>query len=216
MSIGKFTKDLSGLKIGKLTVIGRGPNRTEGSEGKKKSIRATWHCECECGNFVTVNAHSLKKAMDHPEGRAGTKSCGCLYGKHAVKHGKATDPVYRVWNSMVQRCTNPNNTGYASYGGRGVNVCDKWLKFEGFIEDMGDRPESLTIDRIDPNGDYCKENCRWVTMKVQGNNRRTNRVIEYNGVSKTMQEWAEHLCINKGTLRNRLDRGWPLDKALSI
>ena len=126
-------------------------------------------------------------------------------------------PMYRIWANMKQRCLNKNRDDYGNYGGRGILICEKWLVFEGFREDMFEGFENgLSLDRIDVNGNYCKENCRWVTRKVQGNNTRRNRVVEYLGINKTLSEWGEYFNIKSSTLRQRFYvYKWSLDKCFN-
>lgn len=112
--------------------------------------------------------------------------------------------TYRIWANMKQRCLNNNNPDYKNYGGRGILVCEKWMNFEGFKEDMiSSYKRGLSLDRIDVNGNYCKENCRWVTWRKQHINTRRNRYIEYLGVTKTLCEWGEYFGIKSSTLRQR-------------
>ena len=122
--------------------------------------------------------------------------------------------TYKRWAGMLQRCTNENRPDYNYYGNRGIRVCDKWLNFKGFYEDMGDCPEKLTLDRIDTNGNYCKENCRWADRKTQSRNTRKNRIITFNGQTKCVSEWAEITGIKYITLIDRLERNWPNQKLL--
>lgn len=126
--------------------------------------------------------------------------------------------MYRIWANMKQRCLNANNSiDYDRYGGRGISICDKWLLFDGFKEDMLDGFEKgLTLDRIDVNGNYCKENCRWVTRRVQNNNTRRNNYIEYNGEIKTLSEWGQFFNIKSSTLRQRYYvYKWSLDRCFN-
>jgi hypothetical protein len=117
---------------------------------------------------------------------------------------------------MIQRCTNPNSEYYADYGGRGITVCEDWLKFENFYRDMGDRPsKDHSIDRSDNNGNYCKDNCRWRTNKEQQNNRGNNRLLEFNGTTKTVAGWSESVGIKYDTLYSRLRLGWSIEEALT-
>jgi len=117
---------------------------------------------------------------------------------------------------MVTRCTNPNYPRFADYGGRGITVCDRWLRFEGFLEDMGERPKGTTINRKHNNLGYCPENCEWATVKEQANNQRSNRLLTHNGRTQTMAQWAEELGMSYDTLRGRLDKlNWSLEKALA-
>lgn len=119
-------------------------------------------------------------------------------------HGMADTPIYAVWRTMLARCKNPNSHKYHLYGARGIKVCDKWKKFEGFFEDMGDRQIGMTIERIDNNGHYCKENCRWATLKEQARNRRDVLPVTINGVKATLQDIADILGIKYHALYSRL------------
>jgi hypothetical protein len=125
--------------------------------------------------------------------------------------------LYRLMSNMKTRCYNPNNEAYHRYGGRGIKICDRWLaSFWNFVADMGPRPEGATIDRIDNDGDYTPENCRWATRKENANNTSTNRFITHNGETKTLAEWAELCGISQGTLKHRLDvAGYTMEQALS-
>jgi hypothetical protein len=158
-------KDLSGHRFGRLTVIKR--------EGNNKCGSALWLCKCECGNAKIVIAANLVAK--------NVKSCGCL----RTLHGYHTEPTYRSWQAMIQRCTNPNHSAYKRYGNKGVTVCQEWIDdFRNFLNDMGERHEGKTLDRIDNDKGYSKENCRWATTKDQGFNRK-------NGVMKSwdQNEW---------------------------
>jgi len=117
---------------------------------------------------------------------------------------------------MKSRCLNKNVRAYAKYGAIGITVCDKWLTFSGFLEDMGVKPEGYTLDRIDGSKGYYKENCRWATYEEQNNNRSFNRYIEFKGKRQTLTEWSRELDIPINTISMRLDHyGWPLERALS-
>ena len=136
-------------------------------------------------------------------------------GQYQERHGYDGTSIYKSWISAKARCNNPRDAGYKNYGGRGIKMCDQWVhSFENFLEDMGDRFEGLTLERIDVNGDYCPENCRWATQKEQARNRRTNVFIEYSGQRLTCSQWAEKLGINKQTISERIKRGWPVEKVL--
>lgn len=192
--------NLIGRKYGRLTVM-------EFSHSNKGAI---WKCRCECGNMTYAKTAALKNGHK--------KSCGCLCDETRVevstKHGLCHTPTYTTWDSMIQRCNNPNNENYHRYGGRGISVCDRWLKFENFIEDIGLRPPRFTLDRIDNDKGYFKENCRWISQKRQSNNTSRNVKITYDGETHSLSEWAEKLHIHKGTLRNRIFRSqWPVEKA---
>lgn len=132
-----------------------------------------------------------------------------------TKHGYYGTNIYRVWIRMNSRCNNPNDKAYSWYGERGIKVCDRWSDFALWMEDMGERPTPKhTLERIDVNGNYEPSNCKWATMKEQGNNRRDNIVIRFNGETKTQMQWAEQLGISHSALSKRLKR-WSLQRALT-
>lgn len=131
-------------------------------------------------------------------------------------HGKFGTQIYRVWSNMLTRCTNPNHTQYKDYGGRGIKPCEEWLKFENFYADMGEIPPGMTLERRENDKGYSKNNCVWATQQQQSVNRRNNRVIEYQGVKKTLTQWAKDTGIPKSTLHNRIVVfGWELNRAFS-
>jgi hypothetical protein len=127
----------------------------------------------------------------------------------------ATSPVYRAWQQLFQRCENPKDRAYKNYGARGITVCEEWRDFPRFLADMGMRPKGFQLDRKDNDKGYSKENCRWVTAKVNRNNQRNNRCVTYRGRTLTATQWAEELGLNSRTLHNRLSRGWPVERALT-
>ena len=140
-----------------------------------------------------------------------------LNNQNHFKHGKGKTRLYHIWKSMRQRCTNPKCINYHNYGGRGITVCTKWddfIRFEIWAIKSGYK-DNLTIDRIDLNGNYCPENCRWVTYKIQNNNKRGNRLIEFNGEIHTLSEWSDIVGIEMPTLWGRLKRGWDIERTLT-
>lgn len=130
-------------------------------------------------------------------------------------HGKTYTPEFKAWINMKQRSTNPRHHAYKHYGGRGIKVCDRWLhSFDNFFEDMGERPENRTLDRIDNDGDYSPENCRWATKKEQINNRRVSNLVTYRDRTHTMGNWAYLLNVPLLTLSARiLVYKWPVERA---
>ena len=149
-------------------------------------------------------------------------SCGCFASEIATAthtthgHNKRSgqSPTYKSWRNMLRRCTDVKHPSYANYGGRGISVCEEWMVFSGFLRDMGERPETKTLDRIDSNGNYEKSNCRWLDMKEQANNRSSNHLLTHNGETHTVAQWAEKLGIKDGTIRARLFRGFSVEDAL--
>lgn len=197
------TEDLTGQKFGMLTVIGRAPN---------KSNNVRWNCICDCGNETIQSTSHLTSGH--------TKSCGCFRVRYAREshtiHGCGFDDnrLYRIWKHMKERCSNPNVKCYKRYGGKGVKVCDEWLHdFKAFYDwaMANGYSEDLTLDRIDYNGSYSPENCRWATYKQQANNTSRNLVYEYDGRVMTLSQWSEYTGINYMTLMGRIKRGLPLE-----
>jgi hypothetical protein len=185
---GPKRKDMTGLKFGRLLVIEQ--DETQHGHG------AHWVCVCDCGNRTSVRGDGLRSG--------GTTSCGCraqetlgLRTKHGFSPSTRCHPVYTVWKGMVRRCTSPRVQNWERYGGRGIRVCERWTQFELFKEDMlPSWKPGLTLDRIDNEGDYCSENCRWATRSEQQRNRRNNvRVQTPFGVMlqcEALQHWTKH------------------------
>lgn len=201
--------DLTGKTFGRWTVI---------AYSHTKNRITYFLCSCSCGTKRTVNAASLRS------GRSG--SCGCLHREmvsknqttHGFTTGGETHPLYTVWAQMISRCYCPTTNGYARYGGRGIRVCKRWRKsFENFLTDIGQRPsDTHTLDRFpDNNGNYEPGNVRWATKSEQNRNKRNNRLLTYDGETRCIQEWAEHLGICPGTIYMRLKLGWSAEETLT-
>jgi hypothetical protein len=137
-------------------------------------------------------------------------------GKKNTVHGKSYDRVHKIWDGMLQRCTNPKQKGFHRYGGRGITVCDRWRSFENFLADMGEPPQGTSLDRINNDGNYEPSNCRWATAEEQANNRRNNRILTMDGRSLTVSQWSRLLKIGEGGIRHRLRSGMSDAQALGM
>lgn len=181
-NIGKYI-DLTGKTFGRLTVFK--------IFEKKYKDKYYWKCICKCGKQALVEGSKLRSGH--------TKSCGCI----TLCAGGVSDTLVHVrWRAMLARCYNPKNRGYKNYGGRGITVCDSWRNdFWNFVNDMGEPKEGMTLDRVDNNGNYEPLNCRWVTMKEQNNNRRTNHKITAFGETLTLAQWSDRFKIDQVVLR---------------
>lgn len=201
----KPRKNLAGQTFYQLIVLGRIPTANGDSY---------YVCNCTCGQRAIVKGSFLVAGV--------TKSCGCrridALVAHRRTHGMRKTPTYKAWCGMKERCTGQGRKDYSRYGGRGIAVCERWLhSFENFFADMGERPsKGHSIDRIDVNGNYSPENCRWATASEQQNNTRRNRVIAYNGVTQTLHHWSVATGIKQGTIWKRLKDGWSVEEALTI
>lgn len=207
--MGRFI-DLTGQRFGRWTVL-----RYAGSHNGA----AFWECQCDCGTIRNVRASCLRSGE--------SKSCGCFMvevtvkenGQKRFKHGMWGTRLYGIWHNMNQRCSPscPKAT-YNRYYGRGIRVCPEWEHdFEAFAKWAlsSGYNDSLSIDRIDNDGNYEPSNCRWVTEETQANNKSTSRFITYNGETKTLAEWAKKLNINYSTLRTNLSRGKTLEDIIN-
>ena len=198
--------DLIGRVFGKLTVISKS-NKTN----KFKNVY--WNCLCDCGKEKIILGGSLVKGS--------TQSCGCLQKERVrkahTKHGLVGTVEYQAWLNMKARVFNKNNKRHKDYGGRGIGIYEGWIdSFEKFLEDMGPCPPKHSLDRIDNDGDYTPDNCRWATRREQDLNRSNNHLVELNGEILTLTEWSEKLGIDRNTLGERINRyGWSVEKALT-
>ena len=201
-----------GEKYGRWNVIYKAKDHISPS-GKYRSM---WHCKCDCGNEADVRADRLLDGT--------SQSCGCLkiekVKKRFTKHGLYNTRIYQEYHDMIQRCYNPNCGEYHNYGGRSIIVCDEWLdKDNGFMNfynwamSHGYR-DDLTIDRINVNGNYEPNNCRWAPNIVQSNNTRRNNNIEYDGNIFSLMNWSRALGQNDSKLYTRLCNNWPIHEVL--
>jgi hypothetical protein len=200
--MGRKALDLTGQVFGRLTVV----------RFSHKTTVNYWECLCQCGASCAIQTANLRSGC--------TISCGCFQREglrnRSKTHGMHGTPEYIAWIDMRQRCTNTQNAGYKNYGGRGIAVCEEWNSFEQFYADMGPRPsKDHSIDRIDNDGPYCKENCRWASHCVQINNRRATKTLSFNGETLTVSQWAQRLGVPRSTLQGRIERGWSIPDAIS-
>lgn len=193
-----MTIDRTGKRYGKLVVL-----ENIGSY----SGRLHWFCQCDCGKRIAASSSNLATG--------NTQSCGCVLIEKRFKHGMSKTRVHGAWRQMLQRCENPKDPSYENYGGRGIKVDDRWKDFSVFYKDMGDKPYGATLDRINNDGPYSKENCKWSTWREQQSNKRNNRLLSAFGKTQILTMWAEEYGLPLSTLKNRLDRnGISLEEAL--
>jgi hypothetical protein len=201
-------RDLTGMRFGKL-VAQTHESRTYGKN--KRSKCWYWWCLCDCGTPKAVAAGHLSAGR--------VNSCGCnrvKHGRYRAGAGSTTHSAYSSWFSMMNRCTDVNHVAYHRYGGRGIKVCDRWLDFWSFVEDMGERPsESHSIDRINNDGNYEPGNCRWATKTEQASNTSINRYVSDGDRKVTVTERARELGMSQNAVRMRLEGGWSEEEASS-
>jgi hypothetical protein len=208
--------DLTGTKIGRLTVV-----RFAGIKVRPCGQRhSQWHCLCECGKKVIIPASSL---LD-----GNTRSCGCLgiemRGIATITHGArrkgapiVDKKLWKVWCTMKERCYWNKSCSYKDYGRRGILVCDRWMEFSNFRDDLkGTYFKGASLDRIDNNGNYEPKNCRWATRAIQSRNTRRNLILTYNGKTMCIKDWADSLGLNPTTLQRRFHRGLNAEEILGI
>lgn len=199
--------DLTGQRFGRLVVIGQA--------GRNRHGQMMWLCRCDCGKEVVVAGCNLRSG--------NTQSCGCLNRErvaaaqtaHGHARGGKMSRAYRCWDHIIQRCANPRHKYYANYGGRGIEVCERWREFKNFLEDMGEPPAEAQIDRIDNDGNYEPGNCRWATRGENQRNKRNNRRVTFRGKTQCLKAWSEELGIAANAIRKRLRRGWAVARALT-
>lgn len=175
--------------------------------------KAYYSCTCDCGSVVIVSKSNLLSGT--------SRSCGCLKREvtsaRSKTHGMSGTSEYWSWNDMHRRCYEVTRKQYKHYGGRGITVCERWHSFDNFLADMGLRPaRGYSIERIDNNGPYSPENCRWATQKEQCRNQRRTVMLTARGVTRPMQEWADILGLKVNTIRHRMRVGWDIDSVLFI
>lgn len=202
-----------GMKFNRWTVTGQ-ERAIRSQSGRKRTVI---RCRCNCGQEKDVCVHDLTRA----DGRE-SRSCGCFKRDKSVErnktHGDSHNPssLYSVWASMIQRCCNPKRKSYSTYGARGIHVCERWKSsYELFKLDMGPRPKGATLERLNNDGDYCPENCRWRSRRHQSRNQSRNRFYTHNGLTLCMKDWADRLGMSYWTLRSRLDRGASFEDAIA-
>lgn len=208
--------DLTGIKFGRLVALAW--------TGRRERNALVWKFQCDCGNVVE------RVGVEVTQGRCS--SCGCWAKEEAARrfekyarparitaatiHGKSKTRTFYAWGGMKDRCSNPNNKDFAKYGGRGISVCQRWLdSFENFLADMGEKPDGMTLDRIEVNGNYEPSNCRWASPRTQVNNRRKTTMLTMNGVTKPLTEWADEVGLGPKTIMYRLKQGWDVKSALT-
>lgn len=197
-------ENLTGQHFDRLTVLGLALDEPY----KKKK----WLCRCECGNEVLVSASNLKSGHSRQ-----CKSCQLKAVQNGnITHDQSYTKLYRVWNGIKTRCENPNSKSYPEYGGRGITLCPEWHDAATFLEWAwaSGYHEGLEIDRIDNDGGYSPENCRWVPRKNNANNKRNCKFIEHNGESRTIAGWASYYAVNYKNLCRNLSKGYSLADAV--
>ena len=192
----KVRIDITGQKYGRLTVL---------NYAYTKNKIAHWKCKCDCGNIKVVKGPRIKNG--------DIKSCGCLRRelarKKSTKHGQHGTRLYNIWKGVMNRCNTKGSSTFYKYGGRGIKVVDEWINFDNFKKwalDNGYK-DNLTIERIDVNGNYEPDNCKWIPAKEQHYNKRTNITETIDGENKTLAQWAEQYGIKKSTIYARYKRG---------
>lgn len=206
----KATRDRTPIPNGtRFVVVGMAEPRRTGNGTARQ-----YKCACDCGNEKIVVSCSLKAGK--------TQSCGCLHKEilrgrmlvHGHSSGSVRTPEHSAWHSLRQRCNNPSNRKYQDYGGK---VCERWNSFSAFFADMGVKPSAKhSVGRINNDGDYCPDNCRWETPSQQANNCRSNRLVTFKGKTLNIKQWSREVGISYTALLARFKRGWDAEVALTV
>lgn len=198
--------NLTGERYGRLVVQEKTTIRRSG--------QVVWLCRCDCGKYCKATTGDLRSGRH--------SSCGCyqkeLVSKLMSTHGESKTRLYGIWCAMIKRCENKNGQGFENYGGRGISVCPEWRNDYVAFRDwsmLNGYSDNLSIDRIDVDGDYCPENCRWSDRYTQMNNTRRTRQFEYKSEVHTLREWSDITGISFTLLKGRLQRGWSFEKTLT-
>lgn len=197
-------KDETGNRYGRLTVL-----EYAGTNGHN----ALWKCKCDCGNECVKLGIQLRRQQ--------TRSCGCIHKEQLSARNQrysviAPRRLYQTWHGMIDRCEKRKSKYYCNYGGRGISVCEEWHDFDSFASWALTHgySDDLTIDRVDNDGNYCPENCKWSTKVEQENNKRTNRRVEIGGKTMNLGQWCETYGISPITVQSRLRYGWNIEDAI--
>jgi hypothetical protein len=201
--------DLTGQRFHRLLVLERDNTKPPASNGR----RVYWICQCDCGSIASKSGHELRSG--------NTRSCGCMHkakiGSLNRTHGMSKTPTYRSWQAAKDRCNNPNNEKYPSYGGAGITFCPKWAaSFELFLADMGERPEGHTLDRIEGSDGYHASNCRWATHKAQTENRPKAKKYFWNGALCSLSEIAKSHNIPKTSFNRAYNKTKDIKAAIEL
>ena len=202
----KIKYDLSGIKYGRLLVLEYA--------GKTAGHISLWKCQCDCGKMVIIRSSLLKNGH--------TKSCGCIkkenIAKRMTKHGYCGSRVNNIWRAIKERCGNSNADNYKYYGGRGIKYDIRWEEFINFLNDMGMPPSNHhTIDRIDNNANYCKDNCKWALQSEQNINKRNTIIVNFNGENIPLKKIVDANNLSYRKVWERLFKlNWSIEDAIKI
>lgn len=206
----QYTRHAIGDRFGSLVIVDETVTRA-------KNGRALWQCQCDCGTRCVVQGTRLRLGLTKSCVSCGRAAGSIITAAKRTRHGMWRSSEYRIWVTMRQRCQNPKTPNYVGYGARGITVCDRWQTFENFYADMGARPSMRhSIDRIDNDGPYSPENCRWATPTEQASNTKSNHRLTYGGRTQTMSQWAREIGVPFSVLDSRCRKlGWSTERALT-